>query len=75
MKMYNQNPVAGMLTRDPASILYKSTAGHYRPVRVADGPITTHCRFIKNAYWGPAEPKYALPVNFYQQPGSNNLIG
>ena len=28
-----------------ASILYKSIAGRYRPVRVAD-------RFIKNAYWG-----------------------
>ena len=35
----------------PASILYKSTAGRYRPVRVADGPITARCRFIKNAYW------------------------
>ena len=35
----------------PASILYKSTAGRYRPVRVADGPITARRRFIKNAYW------------------------
>ena len=35
----------------PASILYKSTAGRYRPVRVADGPITARCRFIKNASW------------------------
>ena len=35
----------------PASILYKSTAGRYRPVRVADGPITARCSFIKNAYW------------------------
>ena len=31
------------------SILHKSLAGRYRPVRVADGPITTRCRFIKNA--------------------------
>ena len=30
----------------PVSILYKSIAGRYRPVRVADGPITTRCRFI-----------------------------
>ena len=34
-----------------ASILYKSTAGRNRPVRVADGPITARCRFMKNAYW------------------------
>ena len=34
----------------PASILYKSTAGRYRPVSVADGPIAARCRFIKNAY-------------------------
>ena len=37
--------------RHPVSILYKSTAGCYRPVRVADGLITTRCRFIKNATW------------------------
>ena len=35
----------------PANILYKSIAGRYRPVRVADGPITARYRFIKNAYW------------------------
>ena len=35
----------------PTSILYKSIAGRYRPVRVADGPITACYRFIKNAYW------------------------
>ena len=35
----------------PVSILHKSTAGRYRPVRVADGPITARCRFMKNAYW------------------------
>ena len=34
-----------------ASILYKSTAGRYRPVSYIDGPITARCRFIKNAYW------------------------
>ena len=33
-----------------ASILYKSIAGRYRPVRVADGPIMARYRFIKNAY-------------------------
>ena len=35
----------------PVSILQKSIAGRYRPVRVADGPITARCRFIKNASW------------------------
>ena len=31
-------------------ILYKSIADRYRPVRVADGPITARYKFIKNAY-------------------------
>ena len=35
----------------PVSILYKSISGRYRPVRVADGPITARYRFIKNASW------------------------
>ena len=35
----------------PVSIFYQSTAGSYRPVRVADGPITARCRLIKNASW------------------------
>ena len=39
------------LTYFPVSILYKSIAGRYRPVRVADGPITARFRFIKNASW------------------------
>ena len=38
-----------MRNANPVSILYKSIAGRYRPVRVADGPITAHYRFIKNA--------------------------
>ena len=33
----------------PASILYKSIAGRYRPVSYPDGPITVRYRFIKNA--------------------------
>ena len=37
--------------KSPVSILYKSIAGRYRPVRVADGPITARYRFIKNATW------------------------
>ena len=42
------------LSCDPVSILYKSIAGRYRPVRYPDGPITARYRFIKNAYWGNA---------------------
>ena len=40
-----------------ASILYKSIVDSYRPVRVADGPIRVHYRFIKNAYWVIANNK------------------
>ena len=39
------------LTYFPVSILYKSIAGRYRPVRIADGPTTARFRFIKNASW------------------------
>ena len=35
----------------PVSIPHKSIAGRYRPVRVADGPITARYIFIKNASW------------------------
>ena len=33
----------------PASIIYKSIAGRYRPVSYPDGPITARYRFINNA--------------------------
>ena len=35
----------------PVKFLYKSIAGRYRPVRVADGPIMARYRFIKNTSW------------------------
>ena len=35
----------------PVSIFYKFIVGRYRPVRVADGPITARYRFIKTANW------------------------
>ena len=41
----------------PASILYKSIAGRYRPVSYPDGPITARYRLIKNAYWGATSVK------------------
>ena len=44
----------------PASILYKSTAGRYRPVSYPDGPISARYRFIKNAYWGRPRSDTAL---------------
>ena len=40
-----------MAIRYPASILYKSIAGRYRPVSYLDGPTTARYRFIKNASW------------------------
>ena len=44
----------------PASILYKSTSGRYRPVSYPDGPITAHYRFIKSAYWGIAAVRISV---------------
>ena len=40
-----------LIHRNPASILYESTAGRYRPVSYPDEPITARYRSIKNAYW------------------------
>ena len=48
---------------NPGSMLYKSIAGRYRPVRVSDGPITARCRFIKNASWELARTANG-PVKF-----------
>ena len=42
-------------TFNPVSILHKSIAGRYRPVRIADGPITARCRFMQNASWEVAQ--------------------
>ena len=47
----------------PASILYKSVAGQYRPVSYPDGPITARYRFIKNAYWFIRLQKLICHVN------------
>ena len=44
----------------PASILYKSTAGRYRPVSYPDGPITARYRFIKNAHWEAGKTDLSL---------------
>ena len=49
----------------PVSILHKSIAGRYQPVRVADGPITARCRFIKNASW-VRTVKYGLRYSNYE---------
>ena len=52
----------------PVSILHKSIAGRYQPVRVADGLITDRCRFIKNASWvrsgneGSNQPAHLLSL-------------
>ena len=47
---FQRSPIVELFV--PVSILHKSIAGCYRPVRVADGPITACCRFINNASWG-----------------------
>ena len=47
----------------PASILYKSTAGRYRPVSYPDGPITARYRLMKNAYWVCSPWKHSLVSN------------
>ena len=44
----------------PVSILHKSIAGRYRPVRVADGPITVRHRFMWNASWDINEAYYKV---------------
>ena len=52
---YHDHEIQPFRCINPASILYKSTAGRYRPVSYPDGPITARCRFIKNAYWEKKE--------------------
>ena len=47
------------------SILHKSTAHRYRPVRVADGPITARCRFINNASSGTGIFRFQVFLNNY----------
>ena len=47
----------------PASMLYKSIAGRYRPVSYPDGPITARYRFIKNAYWVVTSKDSDQPVH------------
>ena len=47
----------------PVSILHKSIAGRYRPVRVADRPITARCKFIKIAGWVVTENDIGRPRN------------
>ena len=65
---------ASRASRYPVSILYKSTAGRYRPVSYPDGPITARCRFIKNASWyaqlGKANTFYSrhlITINSFNQ--------
>ena len=52
-------------TKNPVSFLYKSIAGRYRPVRVADGLITARYRFIKNASW-EVYSSFATASNTFQ---------
>ena len=49
------------------SILHKSIAGRYRPVRLADGPITARYIFVKNASWELKPSSTPPPVIYYGQ--------
>ena len=63
------------LRLSPVSILQKSTAGRYRPVRVADGLITARCSFIKNASWEPPRKAQTVyTVHFGLQDGLQEVI-
>ena len=60
----------------PVSILHKSIVGRYRPVRVADGPITALYRFTKNASWVicsspllPSVPREGRASRLWLSPG------
>ena len=51
---------------NPASILYKSIAGRYRPVSYPDGPMTARYRFIQNAFWeGLVKEEYLMIILGY----------
>ena len=50
------------------SILYKSIAGRYWPIRVADGTITARYRFIKNASWDKSIAGRYRPVRVSDGP-------
>ena len=74
--VYKINPKELQLnTLVPASILYKSIAGRYRPVSYPDGPITARYRFIKNAYWGTSETEtlFFSVLNLLISNGSNKF--
>ena len=60
----------------PASIIYKSIAGRYRPVSYPDGPIKARYRFINNTCWEmvtrmaeePAHGKNYIQLDLCDQP-------
>ena len=60
---------------NPTSILYKSTAGCYRPVSYPDGPIMARCRFIKNAYWEARPRSIVLRTNQRKHGVNSNCSG
>ena len=56
--MFAQDTVMRFHKSHPVSILHKSIAGRYRPVRVADGPITDRYIFMKNASWAVIQREF-----------------
>ena len=58
----------------PVSIPYKSTAGRYRPVRKADGPIMARYRFIRNAIWVWIEIKGSDDLAYKQDDENPHIL-
>ena len=46
LTIFPTHPTSLIRGMDPASILHKSIAGHYRPVSYPDGPIMARYRFM-----------------------------
>ena len=55
----------------PASTVYKSIAGRYRPVSYPDGPITARYRFINNASWDKVNESWIMK---YRQRSQNDIM-
>ena len=58
----------------PASILYKSIAGCYRPVRVTAGPITARYRFIKKMLNGSVPVTHTAVLQLFKAVGLLSVI-
>ena len=74
VKQYSKTQIITKLQWVPVCIFYKSIAGRYRPVRVADGPITARCRFIKNASRGEGSVAVCNQAKSLKTTDSNSQV-